>query len=90
MPIHRIAQYYTELYGPDEDQMSSYPSYNSGSDDEAKDEWLDVRSSNEDNMQGDTESIEVEAKKQRVRRAWGNDVAMVVELDIVLQKKLTR
>lgn len=66
MLVHGTAQYYTDLYGLDEDQASSYPWQNNGSEDKGDDEDPNTRSSNEDNMQDDIEVAEVEAKHQRV------------------------
>lgn len=78
------------LVQTDEDQASSYPSQNYGSDDKAEDEVLNARSSNEDNMQEDIRSIEVDVEWQQVYMALGKDVALIVESDTTVQGELSR
>lgn len=75
MPVHGNAQYFSKWYGPDKDQASSYPSQNSGSDDEAEDEGLDVGSSNKESIQDDEGATEEEVERLWVRSARGKDVA---------------
>lgn len=79
MLVHGNAQYFSELYGPHEDQASSYPSEDNGSSDEAKDKEIDVGSSNESSMQDDKEASDVEAERLQVRRARGKAVASAEE-----------
>lgn len=89
MPIHGTAKYYTELYGLDEDQASSYHSQNNGSDGKAKDEGLDARSMNGDIMQDDRNFAEVEAEWLRICKDQGNDVASIEDIDVSSQGKLS-
>lgn len=82
MPIHEIAQYFTELYGPDEDQVSSYPSQNSGNDDTTDAKGISDGSLYEDIMYNDKEAAEVEVKWLQVRRAQDKDVAFTKEVEL--------